>query len=437
MAEDDKTPPTITTDPPYELPDEMPSIPDRLSVRMGRILPADKLDLTVETERDSYRSILNVALHGSGHDPNIVCAYLKGFADLYCEENHKGARFRVIAWRDDGRGSQHRKQTQFNVRSPYDEPPLPEEESQPQQASAELTEQQRALNDGWQALTDAHLQHAKTAIEASTVNQAALTKMAVSVAGATPPVSETLEVSQKAYRDGMQAKVDAVETLARFQQDAGVRGQSSPPPPSAVKQILDTLTPLLGPVIQAITVALAQRGQTKASTAQPVAATSKRPAIESTSPAPQVVTLKEPEPPARKPPPPEVETVAVERRDQPVTKPLTLRELAVGLLRSIETNDLVALMNALDGAQRAALQAIANAQTDDDAAQAVVALADALMANPAGLLSMRDLLSTEQVKAFQQLATVCKSHCTEDEPTVEFKREPGEPNSPDSSQAPP
>ena len=423
MAEENQAPPTFETEPPFDLPEEMPSIPDRLWNRVRKWLPVKRFHLTVETARDSYRTILVLRLHGQGHEVDDVCAYLKGYADKYCSDKDTGAKFRVRAWKDDEtNGAPTRRQTQFDILSPYEEPEPAEEPSPAEQREAALEEERRALNDAWVAVNDANLKHAELAIEASQKNQEAVTKMARDVAGSTPPVAKTLEASHKVYRDGLQAKVDAVEALAQLRQATGTPAGTLPPPPSPLKPVLDMLVPLLGPVIQAIATAFAQRGGGQEPRAKPVTQQPRQPAIKPASPAPQVVTLTKQDPPGRKEPPPEVETVAVERRDPP-TEPLTLRGLAVALVESINAKDLLALTSVLDDMQQAALMAITNAQTDDEAARAVAVLADSFMANPAILLSVRDVLNPRQLEAFQQLAALCKSHCEENDPTVELKRE--------------
>ena len=424
MAEEHQAPPTFETEPPYDLPEESPSIPDRLSNRVRKWLPVDRFVLTVETARDSYKMILTLTLHGRGHRVEDVCAYLKGYADKYCtDEKDTGAKFRVKAWRDGGpTGSTKIGQTQFEILSPYEEPEAFNAASPADPREVALEDERRSVHDGWVALNEAHLAHAKVVVEASQKNQEAVTKMARDVAGSTPPVAKTLEASHKVYRDGLQAKVDAVEALAQLRQATGTPAGTLPPPPSPLKPVLDALVPLLGPVVQAIATAFAQRSGGQEPRAKPVAQQPRKPAIKPAPPAPQVVTLTKQDPPDRKEPPPEVETVAVERRDPP-TEPLTLRGLAVALVESINAKDLLALTSVLDDMQQAALMAITNAQTDDEAARAVAVLADSFMANPAILLSVRDVLNPRQLEAFQQLAALCKSHCEENDPTVELKRE--------------
>lgn len=415
MANDDSddTTPTIVSMPVYELPDEWPSVPDRLINRIISYLPAPKIDLLVETEPDSYSTIMNLELRGTGHNPLEVAAYLKGFADDYTAKYDRGFRFRAIVWRDEGQDKPSRRQITFRVRSPYDvDDDGARTETQPAENQRATLEERRQLQDEWVALSGAQLEHSREADRSAASNQKLVAELAREFAARGMPVAETLAVSQQVYRDGIQAKVDAADAMVQLQGAARVSPAAAAVPQAQglLKQLLDALLPVAGPLLQAALAGAAQRSGDKDPPQRSLPAERQRPVSAPPSSAPQVVTLREPAP-REEVPTATVDSVAVEHRGQPTEEPVTIKALAAELLNSIDTKEVLALVQALDDSQREALFGLGSCDTDDETARAVMSFVDSLVANPAALLAMKELLRPEQLAAFEQLATLCKARC--------------------------
>ncbi len=373
---------------PFPIPDIDPEVPEHLAERVTNLLPyTTKIDVVLRST--GHCKVVNTLYLDGEEEACDVYSMIKMSADQYCEETGDGGKFRAQMWRYI-EGNEERRSITFAVR-------LGEEGG-----GGSFHAEREALVNGWKMLTDAIHRHAEFSEESNRMAQDRLLEHSRRETERLSIMPDVIHELVTPYRDGLQMKAEAIREVG----DLRVQHKLT----EAKLNDSGKFWEIMGPAVK---VAAAQAQQRLMGT--PKALPPGRPAATPTSIRSRVVAAAN-EDPAPEPsngtpkPSPPPEPPAQREPHQTSSEPVTLHELATGLLDGLRGGQLVRLTRRLNEEQSTYLEAVSQAKDDDTAAEVLVALMASLMETPATLVELQAVLDPDQVQALQQLAILAKRH---------------------------
>jgi hypothetical protein len=379
----------------FTMPEEDPVVPERLAERITNLLPhAVKIDVK-ESTQGGWRVFNTIYIEG-GEEASEVYTIIKAAADHRAAALGQSGKYRAQVWRLlPGKLDHERHIVTFHVHDMYDD-----------EAPAVEEEQRRDQNAGWRELVDGYHRFTEFIAEYNHRATDRVLEQSKQDAERLNPLSDVIHDFVGMYRDGLRMKAESVREVS----DLRLRQQLA----EAQAKDSGKFWEMFAPAVQ---VAAAQAGQRfLGGPAKPRAlppGTAPAPAARRRELETLAVTPPTPPstPPSSPPPPPPRSAPPPSHVAAPV--PATLHELAAALLDNLGAECLVRLGRMLDDEQVGYLEAIARARDDDSSAEAIAGLMQSLMANPAAVVAVQQLLMPDQLGALKQIAVLARRHLDE------------------------
>lgn len=390
---------------PFPIPEEPPVVPQRLADRVLSLWSAlKKVDVMIA--RAGGWQVVNAVTIEPDDDPADVYGMVKMCADHHASTTGESAKYRAQLWSVEVGRDGVRNYCTFAVQCPYDD-------DDPNRSAAD--EELQALRSQWAELFQSQQDFAKLVMRFSEFSIERVVAMSKQHGEQLNPLTEVIHELITPYRDGLQMQARAVKEMG----DMRVRQHLAEARADDSGKFWD----MFGPAVQIAATQASQRFMgggskparpapgrkprgTKVVTHTPPHAAPSRTVVPPTRVQPTAATAPPPEPAAAAPQP-------EPGPDESGAVPNTLHELARALLDGMSSDTLVKVTRVLEEDQADCFVGIAEAGDDDTAAESIVSLMHSLMKTPAALVQMQQLLGSDHIRAFQQVAVLAKRHLDE------------------------
>ncbi len=414
--------------PPFPMPEEPPVVPEHLSERIINLLrDTTKIALKVAL-KGGWQAVCTIYLDGK-EDATEVYSAVKAGADYHAQAAGRSGKYRAQLWVLVPDADQPTRNTvSFDVLVDGD---FASEESID-------TAERRAQTAAWLDLIDREHRFTNFVAEYSHKAIHALVDQSGKHADSMRPMAGVMTQCISMFSEGLRMKADSVRELGdlRAEKKLAEAGHDDS------GRMWDALTPAIQTAFMQFQQRMlgGGRGRSRAlpaSMAPPPVATPTpvaSPSAPTPTPSPAPAA---PAAPTQVGTPPSTTSVPAGTPPEPSTPPVpsTLHGLVALVLDSMGTDRVVRLLRLLDETQAHYFEVVCTAQEDDGCAEAIVALMQSLMANPSSVMGMQQILTPDQIQAFQQLGVLASRHLEERE--AQQQQQQQQQQSPTREAAPP